>query len=119
MNGGRPDTTAGAGNSPACHGVELDAQTRCAHWHSPLDIVAIKFRCCGRFFACHACHAEMETHPPEVWAASEFAEHAVLCGACRCTMSIAEYLACGSRCPQCDAPFNPRCALHRDLYFGR
>ena len=30
------------------HGVDVDPETRCAHWRSPLDIIAIQFKCCGR-----------------------------------------------------------------------
>ena len=101
----------------SCHGNLIDGHTRCVHWHSPLDIIGIKFRCCGKFYACHSCHAECESHIPERFRASEFGEEAILCGACKRTMSIAAYLGCGDRCPMCGAGFNPRCALHRHLYF--
>lgn len=100
------------------YGVGLDAQTRCAHWHSSLDVVAIRMRCCGRFYACRECHDELEGHAAEVWPREEWGARAVLCGACRATLTIAEYVAGPSRCPACGAGFNPGCKAHHDLYFA-
>ena len=37
---------------PVC-GVAIDAQTRCAHYHSELDRIAIKFKCCQAYYACY------------------------------------------------------------------
>ena len=102
---------------PQVRGLELDPQTRCAHWHSPLDIVALKMRCCGVYWACRDCHDALADHPAQVWPKAEWATPAVLCGACGTELSIAAYLACGDRCPACAAPFNPGCKLHRHLYF--
>ena len=45
-------------DSPPVFGRDLDPQTRCAHWHSPLDIIAIKMKCCGAYWACRECHDE-------------------------------------------------------------
>src|SRR3712207_3911582 len=98
-------------------GVDIDAQTRCAHWHSDLDVIAIKFKCCGEFYACFDCHQELSGHVPEVWSRDERAERAILCGACKAVLSIDEYLACASACPVCGAAFNPGCAKHYHLYF--
>src|ERR1700735_1462621 len=47
---------------PEVRGIELDAQSRCAHYSSPLDIVAIKMKCCGGYFACKECHAALADH---------------------------------------------------------
>jgi len=52
---------------PTVHGLELDAQTRCAHWRSPLDIVAIRMWCCGAYYACRQCHDAMADHPAQLW----------------------------------------------------
>jgi uncharacterized CHY-type Zn-finger protein len=41
---------------PYVRGINLDFQTRCAHYNSPLDIIAIKMKCCGLHYACKACH---------------------------------------------------------------
>jgi uncharacterized CHY-type Zn-finger protein len=54
------------------YGVDVDPETRCAHWHSPLDIVAIKFKCCGRWYPCYECHSELADHAASVWPADEF-----------------------------------------------
>lgn len=95
----------------------VDDQTRCVHWDGPTDVVAIRFRCCGRYYACHDCHAELESHPAERWPSGEFGEKAVRCGVCGAELSISEYLSCGFTCPACGAAFNPGCAGHYHLYF--
>lgn len=98
-------------------GVDIDAETRCAHWHSPLDIIAIKFKCCGRWHPCFDCHREIAGHEAIVWPASEFDRRAILCGACGHQLTVLEYLEGRSACTRCSAPFNPGCAKHFDLYF--
>ena len=103
---------------PPVHGLSLDHETRCAHWASPLDIIAIKMRCCGAYYACRDCHDALADHPAQVWAVEDFDTPAVLCGACGAELSVAEYLACDSRCPRCGAGFNPGCAKHKHLYFA-
>jgi uncharacterized CHY-type Zn-finger protein len=104
---------------PYVRGVDLDAETRCAHYRSVLDIVAIKMRCCGVYHACRECHDELSDHATEVWPKADWDRPAVLCGACGLEMSIHEYLSCESRCPGCKAPFNPGCRNHHHLYFER
>ena len=102
---------------PVVHGVDLDAQTRCAHWRSPLDIVAIKMKCCGEYYACKDCHDALADHAAKVWPSSEFDQKAVLCGACGTELTVREYLACGNTCPVCGAGFNPGCRHHHHFYF--
>ncbi|HVN01297.1 MAG TPA: CHY zinc finger protein [Caulobacteraceae bacterium] len=102
---------------PPVLGVELDPETRCAHWQGPRDVIAIRMRCCGDYYACHDCHAALADHPAVVWPKSEWDERAVLCGVCGTELSVAEYLACDNRCPTCNADFNPGCRLHYHLYF--
>lgn len=97
--------------------MEVDAETRCAHWHSAVDIVAIRLRCCDRFFACKECHAALADHPLVRWPVTEHDAPAVLCGRCRAVLSVREYLEGGAACPRCGAGFNPRCALHHPDYF--
>ena len=94
-----------------------DEQGRCSHYHSPTDIIAIKFKCCSDFYACIFCHQELAAHAPAVWLKDEFAEKAILCGHCKTTMSITDYLAAGNACPSCKAAFNPKCANHYHYYF--
>jgi uncharacterized CHY-type Zn-finger protein len=102
---------------PPVRGLDLDPQTRCAHWHSALDIVALKLRCCGAYYACRDCHDALAGHPAQVWPRADWDAPAVLCGGCGAEMSVAQYLACDDRCPACAAPFNPGCKLHRPRYF--
>jgi len=103
--------------SPHVYGPIVDDQTRCVHYRSALDVVAIKFACCRRYYACFQCHAESESHPAGQWPEAEWAEQAVLCGVCRVEMSIRSYRAAHS-CPSCSAEFNDGCRLHAHLYFA-
>jgi uncharacterized CHY-type Zn-finger protein len=98
-------------------GIGVDAQTRCAHWRSPLDVVAIKMKCCGEYYACKDCHDALAGHAAEPWPRAEWDEAAVLCGACGHAMSIRAYLGGADACPACGAGFNPGCRLHRHFYF--
>lgn len=98
-------------------GTNVDAQTRCAHYHNEIDIIAIKFKCCEKWFPCYQCHAENTDHSPEVWSINERDEKAVLCGNCGHQLMISEYMNCDSLCPKCENRFNPKCANHYDLYF--
>ncbi|MDR4531947.1 CHY zinc finger protein [Glutamicibacter sp. PS] len=98
-------------------GVQMDAQTRCAHYHTALDVIAIKFICCGYYYPCHLCHAELADHAAQPWPVERRAEPVVLCGVCRHELSVTRYLA-SEQCPHCAAPFNPGCKLHSDLYFA-
>jgi uncharacterized CHY-type Zn-finger protein len=99
------------------HGVEVDDQTRCAHWNSASDVIAIRFPCCDRYFACYDCHVETQAHAPAVWGREAFGTKAVLCGGCGTELTIDEYLGSGFSCPSCGARFNPGCASHYHLYF--
>ena len=97
-------------------GLPVDAQTRCVHYRTELDVVAIRFACCGEYYPCHLCHEATAGHPSRPWPVAEHDAEAVLCGVCREELAIHEYLG-ATACPRCAAPFNPRCALHADLYF--
>lgn len=81
--------------------------------------MAFRFRCCGDWYPCRACHDENVDHATDVWRPGELDEQAVLCGACDATMTIDAYLACQHRCPSCGASFNPGCMDHWDLYFDQ
>ncbi len=99
------------------YGVAVDPCTRCAHYETERDIVALKFACCGQYYSCHLCHEETAGHAARVWPVGQFDERAVLCGACGAQLTIWQYLACEAACPACGAAFNPGCARHRPLYF--
>ena len=104
------------GIRPRVLGAVVDEQTRCIHYRTRLDIIAIRFPCCREYYPCHACHAESAGHPAQQWPIAGHDERAVLCGACGHVLTIAEYLKT-DRCTACTAPFNPRCKLHAKLYF--
>lgn len=98
-------------------GIHVDAQTRCEHYRSHRDIIAIKMKCCGEYYACKDCHDALAGHPTIVWPREQWDQAAVLCGVCRAELSIHEYLESGNRCPKCNAEFNPNCSRHYHFYF--
>jgi uncharacterized CHY-type Zn-finger protein len=98
-------------------GKLVDDQTRCIHYHSPLDVIAIKFKCCDQYYACYYCHEVEAAHVAEVWGKASFGTRAILCGVCLKEMTIAEYKHCNYECPACKTPFNPKCINHDHLYF--
>jgi uncharacterized CHY-type Zn-finger protein len=98
------------------HGA-IDEQGRCKHYLSPVDIIAIKHKCCGQWFACIHCHQEAADHAPDVWLQKEFDEKAIRCGNCKTVFSIHQYLKSANHCPSCQASFNPRCSNHYHFYF--
>jgi uncharacterized CHY-type Zn-finger protein len=101
------------------YGAGVDAETRCAHYNSEIDIIAIKFNCCQKWFPCYECHAEQSDHAALVWKRTEFDTPAILCGACGHQLTVNEYLNCNSVCPRCRSQFNPGCANHYYLYFEK
>lgn len=112
------EAEAEMGPGEVVHGVEVDPQTRCAHWHGELDIIAIKFKCCGEWFPCFECHASEADHATSLWSEEERDRKAILCGACGHQLSIQEYFDCDSACPKCESKFNPACANHYKHYFA-
>jgi len=103
--------------SIAIKGKTVDEHTRCEHYHSPLDIIAIKMKCCNEYYPCISCHNETVQHEATVWPKSEFNTKAILCGACYGEMTITQYLESGYHCPLCKAAFNPKCNNHNHFYF--
>ena len=98
-------------------GQLVDNETRCQHYATKLDIIALKFKCCDVFYPCYECHTADSDHDPVRWAFDDIDVLAILCGGCSNILSIKEYLQCDSKCPSCKSKFNPKCALHYDLYF--
>jgi uncharacterized CHY-type Zn-finger protein len=96
---------------------DIDGQTRCKHYHSALDIIAIKFKCCHIYYSCYFCHEEAVDHKPAVWPKQEWHLKAVLCGCCRTELTIEQYMNSSYACPSCQSPFNPGCSKHSHLYF--
>lgn len=98
------------------YGNVIDNETRCVHYHTEKDIVAIKFKCCDNYYPCYKCHEEHAQHIIERWPQKQFDEFAILCGSCHTELTIQQYMS-ASNCPHCEAIFNERCALHYRIYF--
>ncbi|SCW00834.1 LAFE_0C13036g1_1 [Lachancea fermentati] len=101
----------------------VDEESRCVHWHSPLDVIAIKFKCCKTYYACYTCHQSLESHKVEKYSLKEDNnEHLVICGVCKTTMTFDTYRSNSGderslSCYACHAEFNPGCKLHYSEYF--
>ena len=98
-------------------GSIVDEHTRCKHYNSALDIIAIKFKCCNTYYACIYCHNENEKHTTAVWNKDEQNTNAILCGNCNTEITIEEYLNGNNECPSCKSLFNPKCSNHYHYYF--
>ncbi len=98
-------------------GINIDPHTRCLHYHSDKDIIAIRMKCCNKFYACSYCHNELEQHKITPWDKEEFDKKAILCGNCGYFLTIAEYFSCRFICPHCESQFNPNCQKHFNIYF--
>nr|WP_270182601.1 CHY zinc finger protein [Alkalihalobacillus sp. CinArs1] len=98
-------------------GKLVDNETRCVHYQTEKDIVAIKFYCCDSYFPCFKCHEETVSHDIQLWPMNKWNEFAVLCGSCKTELTINQYLTSNSSCPSCGSAFNDKCSLHHHLYF--
>lgn len=98
-------------------GQFVDGETRCVHYHSNKDIIAIKFKCCQKYYSCYKCHLEAENHEIKVWPKHQFDHNAILCGVCKTEFTIEQYLQM-NQCKNCGSLFNEGCSLHHHLYFA-
>lgn len=98
-------------------GLDVDPETRCAHYDSDRDVLAFAFPCCEPYYPCYRCHDAIADHDRTLWPRAARDRRAVLCGACGARSSIAAYLADPLACPACGVPFNPGCHEHHDRYF--
>ena len=98
-------------------GLDIDEQTRCAHYHGSTDVIALRFKCCDLWYSCIDCHSALADHSAQIWPRSERNVEVVLCGLCGHRLTVTAYLQCGSTCPACQASFNPGCRNHYHLYF--
>lgn len=98
-------------------GVDVGPETRCAHYDTERDVIAIRFPCCGCFYPCFECHEAVSDHEAEQWGPEDADEPAVLCGVCGNVQTVAEYVEGEDRCPACTAGFNPGCRTHYHYYF--
>jgi uncharacterized CHY-type Zn-finger protein len=98
------------------YGQTVDNQTRCVHYATHKDIIAIKFKCCNKYYPCFKCHEEAEVHDIKVWEKWEFDESAILCGVCQTELTINQYLHT-THCIHCHSHFNEGCSKHYSIYF--
>src|ERR1700677_5197315 len=95
-------------NLPQVRGVGLRAQTRSAQYHGPTDIIAIKMKCCGEYWACKDCHVELAGHAIVLWPDGEWDQLAILCGGCGLELTIRQDMECVSRWPRGTEGRKPR-----------
>jgi len=98
-------------------GQVIDNQTRCSHYHTDLDIIAIKFKCCDTYYPCYSCHQDAGDHEAVTWGINERSTKAILCGVCGHELTIQEYMTSNNTCTSCQSLFNPNCKKHYNLYF--
>ncbi|OJU41850.1 MAG: hypothetical protein BGN96_02460 [Bacteroidales bacterium 45-6] len=106
------------GSSNTIYGLLTDSLGRCVHYASEKDIVANKCFVCKKYYACYQCHNLCENHLLSPWPVhlNDSSQKIVLCGNCFREISYQAY----SRdyvCPLCRKDFNPKCALHKEIYF--
>lgn len=100
------------------YGFTVDDEMRCIHYQTKKDIIAIKFKCCNKYYPCYKCHAEAENHEAVLWKNTEHHEKAVLCGIYSREHTIDEYLHT-THCLNCDSLFNEACEFHYHFYWER
>ena len=98
------------------YGKLMDNETRCKHYASEKDIIAIKFYCCNTYYPCFKCHRESVDHALQKWPKEKFDTKAILCGVCRTEMTIETYMN-HNACPECGSVYNENCKLHYPIYF--
>ncbi|NEU57973.1 CHY zinc finger protein [Halorussus sp. MSC15.2] len=97
-------------------GVEVGPETRCAHYDTDRDVVALRFACCDEYYPCFRCHDAAADHDAER-VSVESSASAVLCGVCGAELTPREFVDGTHECPECGVEFNPGCADHYELYF--
>lgn len=110
-------TIPSKGSTIQVFGSIYDNETRCTHWHTDKDIIALKFACCGKYWPCYQCHNSCMEGPLRKYAVVESAVKVVLCGSCAEEMTFQEYIDCDYACKKCHGEFNPGCKLHYGIYF--
>ena len=85
------NTDENENNERRIFGKLVDGEGRCEHYHTVRDVVANRCAVCGKLYACHKCHDELENHP--FGAVDEDEENTVLCGVCKTLFSYRTYSA--------------------------
>ncbi|MCO6506694.1 MAG: hypothetical protein J6571_05075 [Snodgrassella sp.] len=94
-------------------GIETDVCGRCTHYHNENDIAALQCNQCKQYYACFKCHDQMCDH--RFVPMNTENSKPVMCGKCKNFLTYEQYQQ--YKCPFCLASFNPRCALHKNIYF--
>lgn len=81
-------------------GFLVDKQTRCIHYHSKLDIIALQCYDCKKYYACYRCHDSLENHLFEPYPSSLIQDKPILCGVCLNLLTYKQYKESLS-CPFC------------------
>ena len=89
------------------YGLLVDNERRCQHYHTELDIVALKCFDCLKYYACYQCHDSLEEHSFRAYPCHLKHE-----------MVIEEYQE-AIACPNCHSAFNLACSKHYDIYFEK
>lgn len=114
-------TSSTTGNQVKLAGRLVDNHTRCSHYHTVKDIIALKFKCCGIYWPCYQCHLEISAcQATQRYSTEELkfqSMFVILCGQCYNELTFDEYNRNTYKCIYCDSEFNPGCLLHYDLYF--
>ena len=97
-------------------GLLVDHESRCVHYHSDKDIVALQCYECQKYYACYQCHNKLESHVFSTYPLNLKEDRPILCGSCGKTLTYEEYTETGT-CPFCNAAFNPACQNHYSIYF--
>ncbi|MFC6994516.1 CHY zinc finger protein [Streptococcus loxodontisalivarius] len=97
-------------------GLDLDSASRCPHYHTERDILGLKCFSCASYYACYLCHDACENHSFKAYPRDLDQDKVAICGLCHYEMTIAEYESC-KQCPSCLGTFNPKCRLHKAIYF--
>ncbi|ODQ67436.1 CHY zinc finger family protein [Nadsonia fulvescens var. elongata DSM 6958] len=99
------------------HGLLVDDQSRCRHYQSTKDVIALRCGRCDRYYACFQCHNHYEVNHTFVpWPKAKIDQVCVICGVCRHEMTQDIYQGV-IECPNCAALFNPGCSKHKHHYF--
>ncbi len=97
-------------------GKIIDTETRCEHYATSKDIIAIKFYCCNTYYPCYQCHEACAGHAIERWPEDTSKHQAILCGVCQTEHTIETYVK-SLACPTCESVFNEGCRTHYSIYF--
>ena len=76
-------------------GIDIDAETRRAHWDDQVDVIALRFACCDAYYPGVSCHEAATDHDPVGWPRDRLSLAGGLCHvveygpAVKCSASVA------------------------------